>query len=595
MPDTSTPTGLLADPLVAFGNSITLHILSYLTLPDILACTLISQSWHHFIEYRHSTSIYRRLAWDVGVLPGDMDALIRLENGRPGKERELDPPERPGPERESPVDWKATVKSERVVLQNWKKGRAEVKWISPALNEIWDIKVDREQGVIYSSSESDTDGVLAWDIETTNPLFLYDCPSAAGALLEFARGHLIIRLRPSGAASDVIEVHLTPPALLRLTSDQRGQIPDPCKSVTYQTGRTLPSGAVYRQLSPGSKDVPPRGHLTYSKTIRPPTEYFMLRARVYHENEEGERAVLATVGRDAIYIWGLDDDECETCDIPSVAQVEPSCVEFDDDYIFLGGGTDEKLHVISRVTNEHLLTFPASHSFPNLPEPRAIFVLPDEYADKNDSSNRIYSGRVSQHAMRGGMEGGDEWAELRRGAKAVLHLSGGIPACHYTSNDLVYTDWRRLAYILRDYKMVLAIPDKTRRFRAASERLLLLSFDFGVMKLCTYRESLAFKTPHDMYLLHTSDLPDAPFQSSPGEPGHTIRVLKLSDSYDDLSSCLEMDRERLYTDYIVFADQDVVAGTESDKFRPMPESGGVYIKAWEFDTISPEEWHLDGY
>lgn len=51
----------------------------------------------------------------------------------------------------------------------------------------------------------------------------------------------------------------------------------------------------------------PRGHLSYYRTIKPPTSCIAFRARVDYEGEEGERAVLGTAGEEAVYLWDLDE------------------------------------------------------------------------------------------------------------------------------------------------------------------------------------------------------------------------------------------------------------------------------------------------
>lgn len=56
-------------------------------------------------------------------------------------------------------------------------------------------------------------------------------------------------------------------------------------------------------------DPLPRGHLRFYRKITPPTLCNAFRARVDHEDIEGkERAVLATAGPEAIYIWDLDEE-----------------------------------------------------------------------------------------------------------------------------------------------------------------------------------------------------------------------------------------------------------------------------------------------
>ncbi|WVQ78842.1 hypothetical protein IAT38_000933 [Cryptococcus sp. DSM 104549] len=599
MPATgNSPASQLADPLVALGGSTTLHIVSYLPLADILSCTLMSHSWHRFIESDHRTSIYRRLAREVGVPPREIKALIQLENARPARDGDVQTSVRPGQERKSHVDWKATATSERVVLQNWKKGRADLRWMPLGGNEVWRIKPDSEQGVMYSTGTIDGEGVLVSDIETNQPLFQYACPVAAiDSHLEFARGHVVFDVEPSNA----IEVHLTPLALQRLTPAQRRALPDPSESRTYRQGQTLPSRVAYSQPAPASADIPPRGHLTYSKTIRPPTSCMAFRARVDKEDQEGERVVLATAGEEAVYIWGLDDNDCERYIIPIENRVELTYVEFDDNYIFLCGA--DQMHTISRTTKERLLTFSGSNALPAFPDPSAIYYLLPDNTAKKVSSERRYAALALQHAMDGAMKGSWNWSGVKKVVDTWEHPAWGFSACHYTSNDLFCTNRSGFVYVLRDYKMVLAITDKVKRDKAASERLLILLFTSSVMQLATYRESVVFNTGSMVYLLHTSDLPATPFNTTPEAPNPTMRIIRLADvSAPGLrgSSCLQMDRGKLYIVYSASGDLDVAftefEGTHYDGLlRPEPpdsalEGGAVCVMAWEFDTTLPSDW-----
>jgi hypothetical protein len=54
----------------------------------------------------------------------------------------------------------------------------------------------------------------------------------------------------------------------------------------------------------------PKGHLGFYRKITPPTPCIAFRARIDHEDVQGkERALLATAGEQAVYIWDLDDEE----------------------------------------------------------------------------------------------------------------------------------------------------------------------------------------------------------------------------------------------------------------------------------------------
>lgn len=127
--------------------------------------------------------------------------------------------------------------------------------------------------------------------------------------MEFVSGFVVFNI----GLANALEVHITPSAMRRLTPEQRQAIPPPSISETYGSDYsfTQEDDDAYRSAQ-ASTDVPYRGHLTYYKTLRPATECWAFRARMDNEGREGERPVLGTAGREAIYLFGLADDRVET-------------------------------------------------------------------------------------------------------------------------------------------------------------------------------------------------------------------------------------------------------------------------------------------
>lgn len=187
--------------------------------------------------------------------------------------------------------------------------------------------------------------------------------------MEFTNGFVIFNI----GLANALEVHITPSAMRRLTPEQRQAIPPPSNSETYgsdysftQEDNDAHGGA---QESTG---IPHRGHLTYYKTLRPATECWAFRARMDNEGQEGERPVLGTAGREAIYLFGLADNRVETIQIRhqhvdrdiSVSLIAflfsrhlrmsnhlRQYIEFDDDCVFICGPV--ALHVYSRQTSNY--------------------------------------------------------------------------------------------------------------------------------------------------------------------------------------------------------------------------------------------------
>lgn len=126
----------------------------------------------------------------------------------------------------------------------------------------------------------------------------------------------------------------------------------------------------------------PRGHLAFYRKIVPPTPCIAFRARVDYEDVEGkERAVLASAGEEAIYIWDLDEEgSVET--IPTGLNKERiqvglgilqwvkrlsltsfQYIEFDEEYIFIC--SIAQIHVYSRSTQTKVISFPGKSDTSN--------------------------------------------------------------------------------------------------------------------------------------------------------------------------------------------------------------------------------------
>lgn len=234
--------------------------------------------------------------------------------------------------------------------------------------------------------------------------------------MEFTGGFVIFNI----GLANALEVHLTPCAMRRLTPEQRQAIPPTSNSETYGSDYSFTQeNDAYRDAR-GSTDIPHRGHLTYYKTLRPATECWAFRARMDKEGQEGERPVLGTAGREAIYLFGLADAMVETIQIQhqhvdrdisvSLIAVLPDrqlrmsnyvrqYIEFDDDYVFICGPV--AMHVYSRQTKQLLNFFPTSYLHDLDAQVQAVYELPESNEVRRLPSAFEGATRVSEITVKG--------------------------------------------------------------------------------------------------------------------------------------------------------------------------------------------------
>ncbi|WVF65873.1 hypothetical protein IAT40_000610 [Kwoniella sp. CBS 6097] len=616
-----------SDPLSTLGASLFLQVLSELPLRSLLTCTTVCKSWKSCIQSSTAT-LYRPLAHSLGVEKKDLKTLEQLERAfaKPSSwsitsgssdfsggydPEETGPEPEPEPEPENgqsgggdafgSVDWKGVVKAWVILQGNWRQARAKGSWITPGRNTVWRLKVDQEEKTIITTSR--LDGVLVSDAETSDPLFEYT-DVAPYAHLEFAKGFVIFNI----GNDHVHEVHVTPSAYARLSPTKKASLPPFNRSLTHNTAYSFTPSDDYTPPRPSADNpTPPRGHLTYYRTIRPPTECFAFRARVDKADTEGERAVLGTAGAQGAYIFDLEDgSKMERYAFTEPETRRPNYIEFDDDYLFICGNT--QVHIYSRLTKRKIISFP-----PASPSSTTITTPASSSNNRHDSASAIYTLNAEngwQTCGRGRYQGavgvakadipgkwlGDAGFEEAKSGIRIREFT----ACHYTSTDLFATTHSGCLYVLRNYAEILAIEDLTKREKAAREHTLVVVFGHPLKQLSTFGEHVVLSSPEKIFLLDTSSLPKPPYNDpvfpTPIRP--TLRIHQLKDTHPrgmSQSSCLQVDREKIYTTYWALGEFEAGEWINNDndddddgigqRIAPTEEAlndFGLCIKVWDF-------------
>ncbi|WWD16419.1 hypothetical protein CI109_100845 [Kwoniella shandongensis] len=601
----------LRDPLQALGPSLFLHILSHLPLLPLVNASLVHPTWHEIIT-SHTSTLFRPLAHSLGIEKHHLKALEAFERTTPFSFTSSwggDPDE--GPELEDPsepiarVDWRGIVKAWTELQHNRKWGRAKEGWLTPGRNTVWRMKVDKEEKTLLTTSR--LDGILVSDLETSEPLFEY-VDVAPYSHMEFAKGFVIFNI----GHDHRLEVHLTPTAVRRLPPSLRQNLPASRHSLTRNTGYSFTQQAEYTAPSSSSSSStasqpsqppapPPRGHLTYFRTIRPPTDCLAFRARIDKENVEGQaRAVLGTAGEEAVYIWDLEDEgRMETYHIPPHQRERPNYIEFDDDYIFLCGA--KQVHVISRRTKTRILSFPEDR-----PVHRDLgsALYPLEVPADFVLQSQAFRGAapIARAFIAGSWKADRTYGSLRdfNSNPIILdHQPKEFSACHYTSSDLFCTAKSGVIHVLRNYKTVLAIQHAQRRDDAVSANFLTIVTGDPVHQLATYGEHVAVSLRQHVIVFETSSLPsppyDFPFSPTTLDPHEWKRPEILLTSLHRVhekglqqTSCLQMDRENVYLVYWALGEYDaggVVNHETGERSLPPSEATsdfGLCVKKWDF-------------
>ncbi|ODN87138.1 hypothetical protein L198_07140 [Cryptococcus wingfieldii CBS 7118] len=578
--------GAALDPLLRLDPSITLEILYLLPLHDLISCQLVSKSWNTVID-SYSTSIYRNLS--LSILYSKRYSRLKAAADAPETTRISSSD---ALVRGIKVDWKAAVKKAVMEEKNWKYGRATTKWLTPGSNAVWRQKIDPEEQVLYTVSR--IGGIQAHTLAAPHtPLFEY-VDTAPYGHLEFTKGYLIFNIE------NHYEVHLTPPALARLSPEKKGRIPNVEESATYGDGWSHTKKRPW-QLQDGETL---RGHLTYYRSISTPTDCFAFRARTDREGTDKERPVVGFAGATHAYIYGLaNDGYVESYSFAGdIMNQDVNYIEFDDDFLFVCG--DHDMRTFSRHTHKALSTFPEM----SFEQPLHVFysLFPNE--EKTALPVRTPSGPVEKPARAelvwlDGWWIGDSDSENNR-IQRQASLFDNDPlfnACHYTSRDLFCSNISGILYVLRSYREVLSIPDPAKRQEAITRHLLLL--DVGgdletgergeeqmLNQLATCGEKVVFNTNGKVYVLDAASLPappyDPPTPSTPSAPCPQIRLLSLLDVHQHglrHSSSLQMDDTTIY---LVYWAQERVrnGGDEIDISGAHLTASdlGMCVKAWDF-------------
>ncbi|KIR31992.1 hypothetical protein I307_04890 [Cryptococcus deuterogattii 99/473] len=563
----------ITDPIQIIGPSLLLQVFYFLPLRDLLNCSLVSATWYTLID-NHSTSIFRNLASDIVSDKKRIDFLKSL-----GQDEVRDSVSynasfiRAGTfGSNKKISWRGICRDAVVTERNWKYGRAKPGWLTPGRNTVWRMKVDPEENVLYTVSRLDI---------------------APYSHMEFTGGFVIFNI----GLANALEVHLTPCAMRRLTPEQRQAIPPASNSETYGSDYSFTQEDDAYRDAQGSTEIPHRGHLTYYKTLRPATECWAFRARMDKEGQEGERPVLGTAGREAIYLFGLADAMVETIQIQHQhVDRDISYIEFDDEYVFICGPV--AMHVYSRQTKQLLNFFPTSYLHDLDAQVQAVYELPESNEVRRLPSAFEGATRVSEITVKGLWKQDSAFENAERLiSERMLLANGGFSACHFTSSDLFCANKYRVLFVVRDYKSVFSIIDKRERSEALSRNLLALRVKNPINQLYTNGERVVFNTMSEIYLLNASSLPPPPYNVSssyfPQGVWPSIRILSFLDVHTNglkHSSCLQMDGTKIYLVYWALGEQDGGGIVYDDGQAHLPPAHatadfGMCIKTWDFGHV----------
>ncbi|WRT65783.1 uncharacterized protein IL334_002732 [Kwoniella shivajii] len=581
-----------SDPLIALGPSLFLQILSNLPLSSLQTCNSVRKSWQYLIASSRGT-LYRPIAHQIGIEIPHVKNLEALEKATAQSSLWMDPEEPPETEEPSSsgasVDWKGVIKSHVDLQNNWKFAKAKNQWIYPGRNTVWRIKVDKEEKTIITSSR--LDGILISDMETSEPLFEYE-DMTPYSHLEFVNGHLIFNT----GDDHTFEVHITPTALKRLSPEKRKSLPPASRSATRGEGYSFPLQNHYTPSTDRSS-IPPRGHLTYYKSIRPRTECFAFRARVDKEYTEDERLMFGTSSGTEAYIYNLQSEnnsDMEKFVFERDDRGRPNYIEFDDDYLFICSRFS--IHVYSRLTKKKIMTFPPAVTAP-FDAASAIYTCFDTSKDFKKVP-KIRSGQVviGEAKLQGKWidDAGFEGVMMSTGQSRVAGRE--FSALHYTSKDLFATTRAGTLYMLRNYHECLSIQDPILRDKAVNANLIAVVFRESLLQLATYGEHVVTTSPTSMFLLDTSSLPLPPYNTGSSDTRPSIRINKLLNVHEKgmgQCSCLQLDREKIYAVYWALGESEAggVQDHDGGKILPPPEATsdfGICVKVWNFGVNNTE-------
>ncbi|ORY29786.1 hypothetical protein BCR39DRAFT_162382 [Naematelia encephala] len=626
-----------SDPLIALGPSLFLQVLSSLPFPDLLSTERVSRPWRNVFQ-THRMSIWRKACYRSGLETKyikDMEVIERAAAsaphwaGEPGEEEIISPDDIP-----DPVNWKGVCKGYVELQRGWKWGRACERWIAPQGGASWRIKLDPEEGTLLSTScvaETIGRGLHVLDAKTNQPLFVI-CAVRPWAHLEFAKGFVIFDVGVEDTPFTV-QVYRTQAAI------QRSSHPPPKE----KTAVALSSQSLtHFSWRPNQDDTTPlpRGHLSFYRTIQPPTACIAFRARVDYEGIEGkERAVLATAGDEAIYIWDLDDEKkVEVIQVPQEHRLRTRYVEFDEDFVFIC--SSYQVFVYRRSSKTLCASFPRrngpSISTANETVQDATTVREQEPEYRSPSYFTFQPGDAINIPPRRNII--TEYPQATFGyveatlqdprttllpciapsESDIIHawLNGGdtqifgFSACHYTTKDLFCTSESGILIVVRDYRNVL--NGKSVSAENIDSNSIWINLGEPIRLLSTHGEHAVAVTKEQIYVLDTAHLPTLGNDSDSLTPPTTIEsgsspatpiptpppttttkirinsILSVNSGGLDLSSCVQMDRSHIYLTYSSQGETNAggVIDPETGNIRRAPYFAyagfGVCIKAWEF-------------
>ncbi|KAL7424670.1 hypothetical protein Q5752_000354 [Cryptotrichosporon argae] len=580
------------DPLAVLGPSLFLSTLSFLPLPSLSAAQRVCSQWKAVFD-AHPKQIWRRVTREVV----DEELLRELDGKADGA-----------------VDWKAACKSHARLESNWENGRFKETWFSTHENDVWRFKLDRETGVMFSTSRSTlhgTGGLIAVDIETSERLFaIRDVRPSTH--LEFTRGFVVFNHEAGGNHDSVLQVWRTQTAIDRSTRAADGEPELRC--VAFVDG-------AWTATTPDAASPLPKGHLAYFRTLVPPTSCNAFRARVDREFQDGERAVVATAGSDAAYVWDLETGQLlENYGFEEIEELDRGLqyIELDDNYLFVCVITG--VLVFSRHTKRFLFPLPGPVNVLEAAGTALSYQRPLN-GTRLDASGEdgmltmlchlnpclrcmprdLGNAAAFKSLVLSGVEEGSLSRVERFGDTRTLVC---YSACHFTSRDLILTTRSGFVIIIRDYPVALSramgATDPAKHLAILQRHTIWLGLAVPVIQLTTWNDRIALVSDLYVLFLDSNALPAVlDDDATPAELAerHYARIVAPYLTFKiDVQSCLQMDR---FGVYMVDSAKDRAFWYARQHMTGMPErperiyeGEQLCVKMWDLrnDFAHEPEW-----
>lgn len=147
-----------SDPLGRLGDSLTLQILGYLPLPELLRVSSLSKAYSGLYT-AHSAGIFRTACRRFDIDTETVNELHKREQAPSsrcrGQAGQLNDAADGASEAVSQrVDWREELRKHIIRDANWKHGRCREWWINSSRKDVWRFCLDPEEGTCITTTRS---------------------------------------------------------------------------------------------------------------------------------------------------------------------------------------------------------------------------------------------------------------------------------------------------------------------------------------------------------------------------------------------------------------------------------------------------------